>query len=460
MMRLRLAVMASLAIAAGALRSADPAPMESADEKLLREAKLPTDSAGLLAYLRKQTVPADKKGRVPGLIKQLGDDSFKVREKASAELLAIGPGVLPQLRKVRQHPDPEVQDRVRDCLRVLEDPAKQAAAAAAVRVLRARAPEGTVPVLLAYSAVATDDVAEEVLAALASLAGKGEKINEGVVKALEDPEVGTRALAAAVLARAGTAEHRKSVQALLKDPEPLVRCRAAQGLLAARDRSGVPALIALLEDAPLELAERVRDQLCCLAGTRAPQAPLGDRKGCRLAWDRWWASGRTMDLSKADVDLPPFNPGLQALQVVRAFCNAEEKGDVAALKQMATLPFLAEDLTVRTRREDLDRMLDDKGMVPSGVLVTVTLAAVRSREELLRALPAPNRPTVQQTFLNSIPRDELRIVQVRMEVRVPGIPVVPGAKDPGAMEQGFGLVRIVNGQAKLVGILGAAAPGM
>jgi hypothetical protein len=457
---LRLAVMASLVIVAGTLCSADPAPTESADEKLLREAKLPTDGAGLLAYLGKQTVPADKKGRVPGLIKQLGDDSFKVREKASAELLAIGTGALPQLRKVRQHPDPEVQDRVRDCLRVLEDPAKQAAAAAAVRVLRARAPEGTVPALLAYGAVASDDVAEEVLAALASLAGKGEKINEAVVKALADPEAGTRALAAAVLGRAGTAEHRKSVQALLKDPEPLVRCRAAQGLLAARDRSGVPVLIALLEDAPLELAGRVRDQLCCLAGTRAPQALLSEKPSvrglCRKTWDNWWGYSRSMDLSKADVELPPLNPSLQAVQVVRAFCNAEEKGDVAALKQMTTVPFLEDNRTVHNKREDLDAVLDQAAMGSTGAQITLNLVTVRGRDEILRTATTP----MTRTFLNSIPRDELRVVQVRMDMRIPGAVVPPGGRDPGTTEQAILLVRITNGQAKVVGMFSVGAPGM
>lgn len=48
-----------------------------------------------------------------GLIKQLGDDSFDVREKATQKLAQMGPAILPQLTKATQSSDPEVSARVK-----------------------------------------------------------------------------------------------------------------------------------------------------------------------------------------------------------------------------------------------------------------------------------------------------------------------------------------------------------
>ena len=44
----------------------------------------------MLDFFRKQTLTDADRKRIPLLIKQLGDDAFEVREKASAELRAIG----------------------------------------------------------------------------------------------------------------------------------------------------------------------------------------------------------------------------------------------------------------------------------------------------------------------------------------------------------------------------------
>jgi hypothetical protein len=246
------------------------------------------------------------------------------------------------------------------------------------------------------------------------------------------------------------------VQGLLNDPEPVVRLRAAQGLLAARDRSGVPTLIGLLADGPHDLAVRVREQLMCLAGNRSPQAPLGpdpdqepDEKrrkaavrahdSCRKAWNLWWASNRTMDLSKVDVELPPLNPSLQALQVAWTYVNAVEKADLALLKQVTGVPFLEEGRAVVATREELDRMLDDTGMGTPGIPFSNTFIALRQREELLRSATVP----LVRTFLNGIPREELRGVEMRTQV--------PGA---GEVQQTL-FVRVKNGQAKVVGRLQA-----
>jgi HEAT repeat protein len=127
-----------------------PAPSVSADEKVLREAKVSADGPSLLEYLRRRTLTAAQREKVRGLLPRLGDDDFKVRQQASAGLLALGPAVVPHLRRALDDPDEEVRERLRAALAVLEPAARPAVSAAVVRLLRARAPADAVPVLLAY----------------------------------------------------------------------------------------------------------------------------------------------------------------------------------------------------------------------------------------------------------------------------------------------------------------------
>src|SRR5262249_55505252 len=117
-----------------------------------------------------------------------------------------------------------------------------------------------------------------------------------------------RAAAAYVLARVGTREHCEAVRKLLQDPVLKVRLRAAQGLLAARDRAAVPALIDLLDKAPDAWAGRVEELLYRLAGDKSPQLPPADtvaeaRKKAGAAWRTWWSKNElAADLTRAADD--------------------------------------------------------------------------------------------------------------------------------------------------------------
>src|SRR5262249_17395076 len=69
------------------------------DEKILKAVNVDTTDQALLNYLRSRTLTEVDQEKVKTLIRQLGDDSFQIREKASAGLLALGPAVEPMLRK-------------------------------------------------------------------------------------------------------------------------------------------------------------------------------------------------------------------------------------------------------------------------------------------------------------------------------------------------------------------------
>ncbi len=152
---------------------------------------------------------------------------------------------------------------------------------------------------------------------LDSLTVRQGKIDPRLTDALRSPVAVRRAAAACIVGRRGDAEQRAAVQKLLSDAEPEVRLRAAQGLLAARDKTGVPALIALLEGSPVETAWQAEELLRYVAGEKSPAALVGagaaaDRTACRQAWESWW-KGNEAGLDFAKLDGTSRRPGLMLL---------------------------------------------------------------------------------------------------------------------------------------------------
>jgi hypothetical protein len=297
MMRLAHALFLALAAAA---------PPDDADERTLREAGMGTDGPTLIAFFRKRVGTEAALARARELAKQLGDDSFERREKASAELAGMGRVALPALRGAARERDAEVVRRARDCMRQIESESMPAIAAAAVHRLAVCKPAGGAAVLLDYLPFAdSEGVAEEVRAALPALAVADGKSDPGLVKALADTSAIKRAAAAEALGRAGAKLELPALRRLLKDPDPGVRLRTGLGLLALREREAVPALITLLGELPPERAWPIEDVLNLLAGQAAPTVALGQdeagRKRCRDAWDAWWHKfGDRTDLARLD----------------------------------------------------------------------------------------------------------------------------------------------------------------
>jgi hypothetical protein len=172
-------------------------------EKAVKAAGLATDAAALLKHLRDQAPDPRRAEKVQALIKQLGDDSFAVREKASEDLIAVGKPALPLLREAAKDKDLEVARRAEDCLQKIGQQSETATAAAVVRLLAARRPEGVVEALLDYLPAADEAAAVEVKAALVLLAQKDGKPHPALVKALEDKDLLRRRAAEGVLGKDG-----------------------------------------------------------------------------------------------------------------------------------------------------------------------------------------------------------------------------------------------------------------
>lgn len=158
----------------------------------------------LLEYLRRQGTDTTRADHIRTLVRQLGDDDFQVREKATRELVELGAAALPYLREAAEDKDPEVARRANHCLKKIGREATSGRLGAAVRLAAARGEPGTAEVLLNLLPGADRELALEIKAALYHLAQK-DTAKAVLVRALEDKAPAKRAAAAAVLGKDGGA---------------------------------------------------------------------------------------------------------------------------------------------------------------------------------------------------------------------------------------------------------------
>src|SRR5206468_6247875 len=136
-------------------------------------------------------------------------------------------------------------------------------AAAGARLLATRQPPGATYIILSYFPFADDEtVEEELLTTLAAVGVRGGKADPLLIAALKDAKPVRRAAGAFVLGRLADRNLQTIVRPLLRDRDPKVRWRAAQGLVAGKDKEAVATLIALLGDAPVGFALHAEELLC------------------------------------------------------------------------------------------------------------------------------------------------------------------------------------------------------
>jgi HEAT repeat protein len=257
------------------------------------------DDKRLLDEVRKRTVTEALRQKCEELIKQLGDADFTVREKAQAEVKAMGSLIVPLLRNATRHADLEIRNRARDCLSVMERDKNLPLSPITPRLIALRKPAGAAETLLAYVPYADEEtVLPEVQLALNAVAFKNGKPEPAVVCALSDAQAARRAAAAEALCLGGDRAHLPMLRKMLNDPEPSVRLKVALALAGAGQRDAVPTLLELLGELSSTEAEPAEEYLQRLAGDHAPtNLPSGDdntaRKKRQQAWAAWWKANGT-----------------------------------------------------------------------------------------------------------------------------------------------------------------------
>lgn len=252
-----------------------------------------TDGKALLDIVAEYTPTPKIRQKVKGLIDNLHESEFALRDEATAELVHLGRVALPQLRAAAANKNEETARQARRLVERIERTPGHGLPAAAVRLLALRKPDGATAALLAYLPFNEEEnLQTEIHKSLAALALRDDQLDATLVRALKDPLPALRAVAGEALAKGGGKAGRRVVQPLLRDDAATVRLRLALALALAGDKDGVPVLIDLLAVLPDEQVGQAEVALCQLAGDSAPETPLGsgaaEKKKCRDAWAAWW----------------------------------------------------------------------------------------------------------------------------------------------------------------------------
>jgi hypothetical protein len=251
------------------------------------------DGPVLIEEFRKRTVADGLREKAEAIIRRLDAEAATEREKAEAELLAMGNDAVPSLRKALHGTGSKNTEGIRRCLSLLQRTAAAPLPTAAARLLGLRRPPGASAVLLAYLPCAEEDaMANEVRDALTRAAIQDGKLDPALLRALDDKLAVRRITAAEAICQAGSAEDRAAVRKLLNDSDANVKLRVALALAGAKDKEAIGSLIALLDQLPVDQAGEAEDFLRQVAGDAAPQQAAGDdpdsRRKHREAWAAWW----------------------------------------------------------------------------------------------------------------------------------------------------------------------------
>ena len=277
-----------------ALLSADAATRKKCRDAWATWWQNTEDPDRLLDDIRKRTPSADLRRKGELLIRQLGDNNFTVREKAEAQIRAMGAPALPLLRKAVKDPDLEVSRRARTCLADLERDKNLPLPQSTPRLIALRKPDGAAEALLEFTPYADEETTQgDVQIALNAVSFRDGKPEPAVVRALSDSTGARRAAAAESLCLGGDRDHLTVIRKMLTDKDPAVRLKTALALAGARERDAVPTLIKLIGELPTGQSAPAEEYLYRVAQDQAPtDLPPGDkgdnRKKRQTAWEKWW----------------------------------------------------------------------------------------------------------------------------------------------------------------------------
>jgi HEAT repeat protein len=279
-----------------------PPPSDDPDIEFLRRMHVGTDGPSLIKFLEERSPSDVDPDYLEPLIRQLGEPSFEKREQATRRLAIMELTAVDALHKALHHPDKEIARRVQELTDKQDRNRHWGLTLTVVRQLAMKKAPGTLEALLRYLPFTRwDDLQEEIWYAIDSLAVRHGKVQPALVAALRDRSPARRAVAGCIIGRVGKRELKTAVRELLHDKQPMVRLRAAQGLLAGKDKAAIPVLIDLLDEPLVEISWQAEELLHWVAGEDLPKesvgsASEGERDKCRSSWVKWWNN------HKAEVD--------------------------------------------------------------------------------------------------------------------------------------------------------------
>lgn len=421
-------------LASQRLSLGDSTEVEEA-EKLLKNAKIPTDDQSLLEFFRKQTLREEDLKRLTDTIPQLGDRDFATRERTSAALRLAGQAVLPFLKEALKDPDPEINRRAQELIVFLTEGQFTERACAVANLVQARKLNGACPILLDFlMQVQNDSLKEAIMAALAAAGVREDKLDATLVSGLASEEAAKRAACALLVGRFGKDGHRTLVEKLLIDEKLEIRLAAVQGLIAGKHKSATPALFALLTDAPVPIAQQADDLLRRIAGENAPSLVWDEKqRGMdRVAYEAWWKTNEAkLDLTNADVELDFLDVGTAVKRAVKQFYDLTLDKKSIPFKDVASVPYDFFGETV-TSLNDLESKYGGPGL-RNGPRYTAEIKKIFTLAAYSRT-PAANKDALTKVGFR-----RARVVEVDL-------------KDPNTIHKIMVFVSVAGDRPKVIGV--------
>jgi len=341
----------------------------AADATLLKAQNVGVVAKDVLDWIRARTLSPEGLARLKAIAANLGSGDFKARTKATRDLIKEGNAAIPFVQPFLDDGNAEVRRRANQIIdEIRQGPGPALPAAALRQAARVGKSPEALRVLLAYLPFVDDaQNIEEAHNSLTLLAGPDAGADAILADALKDELPARRAAASLVLGRIGNKDQVQAVRVNLDDANPLVRIRAAQGLMAAHDNAGLDSLIGLLPRAPASISWQIEEELHRLAGEKAPVESLGEpdseqRKKASLAWEKWGqANGKRIDLRTIG------DQGLLGLFVV---CEHDTRGGLGRVSEFGR------DGRVRWSIEGLSGPMDAQ-VLPNGNILVAENSANR-----------------------------------------------------------------------------------
>ncbi len=243
-------------------------------------------------FTQKIPTPEDQI-KIKALIRDLGDDNFETREKASTKIKALGDLVVPSLRSLTNSLDVEIKGRAKSLLEEMGESKSKPISPSLVRILALKKTKGLLPALLAYFPVAeSDEQFNEFLESATLYARQQPLPDAAVLKSLNAENLRVKLASGMLLLPFDDAISKETVKTILTDKSPWIRNRMALALVNLADKSAVPVLINTLADLNQEQSSDTDAFLFELAGANLPTdlpASPSDRKKTKDAWLAWWS---------------------------------------------------------------------------------------------------------------------------------------------------------------------------
>lgn len=347
----------------------DEGDSTASDLATLQKHGVGTRDADLFAFFHKRTVFQVDLDQIPHLIQGLGSEDFGQRELASLELRRMGFLAHQALKQTLETSrDPEVLSR---CRMLLEED-EATTVLAAVKQLMARKIPGTAGLLLGYIPACSNDLVRDwVCAGIFDHARIDGKLDEELIRGIQDGDPMRRSTAALVLIRTAP-EYRESIRKLMSDPSLTVRNAVTRALIEAGDKQAIPFLIGLLKDLPDKEAWEVEDLLFRLAGPNAVKThlPFEIDESSRLKsyknWESWWQS-----IANSGLD----SPGLPFLGRSERILSELTGGS----QNRGRIVCLGADNTIRWQFDNVDGPMDVQPL-PNGHLLVAEINQNRVTE--------------------------------------------------------------------------------